>query len=116
MSREYMENLQDLTFVANAVLQQIRIRKMMDLQIEPYRTYAYEYVHALITEEYNRNKASTPLMASLGYSTLTLTPASTSRFIEDRRRRLSAIITEDSDMKALRDKAIDIAKVSLEVS
>ncbi|CAF0884471.1 unnamed protein product [Adineta ricciae] len=109
MSREYMEHLKDPTFVANSVLHHSRIRRIDALKIKTYEEDARKYVTALVCLEFGKqgflSKSANPEI---------FVASSFEDTVRKKENKLSGTIPSN-DMRALRSKAIDIARASIKL-
>ncbi|UJR16839.1 hypothetical protein I4U23_003738 [Adineta vaga] len=120
MSREYMENLKDPTFVANSVLHHSRIQRIEELKTTVCHEDAKLYVTALVALEFENNdfaRATVVPPALLGADTgKGASPYTTKEtyehMIKKKEIKLSKTISK-ANFNALRTKAIEIAQASI---
>ncbi|CAF3876655.1 unnamed protein product [Rotaria sp. Silwood1] len=117
MSRDYMEHLKKPKFVANSIMQHSRIRRIDNLHIPQYEQHAREYITALVSDEFE--KANFPPLSALGGGVASPHPsrprsASHANIIKTKETILLTTIPQ-SDISALKTKAIEIAQASIKL-
>lgn len=100
MSREYMENLKNITFVVNSIMHHGRIRRIENLNIPQITQYAKEYVTTLVTTEFE--KANFP------------SKTSDMNKIKVQENRLVTTINA-RELDVLKTKAIEIAQAAIKL-
>ncbi|CAF1117327.1 unnamed protein product [Adineta steineri] len=118
MSRKYMLNLKNPTFVATSVLQHSRIRRIQELQEKVIAGRAKEYITTLVRYHFAKkgfsgakatiDSAGSPILPS----DTDATAASYENDIKKQETYLSHVL-KDKDMEAIRIKSNEIAEASI---
>ncbi|CAF1059642.1 unnamed protein product [Adineta ricciae] len=123
MSRDYMERLKNPKFVATSVLQHSRLRRIDGLKTPACENDARQYITALVCVEFIENNFTSAMTQGMDLlDTDTATPAAahpdTKAFYQDiikRKENRLALTIGNQDVKAIRDKTLQIAQASIKL-